>query len=165
MPKKPLLRETLRAKHALADYLAMGPGRSLERLWEQYRVQSASKTCPTNRLNTLKEWSAAWHWQGRAAEWELERAREFLDKRKAELEAMRERHLQMLTTLEGKAVQRLQTLEAKELSPAEMRRFFMDAMNMERLTRGQPTEIVGVPDEELDRLIEEEFERRAGKLA
>jgi hypothetical protein len=56
------MREGPRPRQAWADYVAMGPGRSLESLLERYRNVASA---PTNRLNTLKEWSVAFHWQDR----------------------------------------------------------------------------------------------------
>lgn len=57
------LIETPRAKAAWADYVAMGPGRSLESLVRRY--QSASGSVPTKRLMTLCEWSRTFGWQSR----------------------------------------------------------------------------------------------------
>lgn len=68
--------EPPKAVQALHDYAALGPGRSLPLLIERYRsgMQGAS---PTVRLTTVREWSAAWHWQDRVAAFdELERKRE-----------------------------------------------------------------------------------------
>ncbi|MGH2354095.1 MAG: hypothetical protein ACRDJN_21015 [Chloroflexota bacterium] len=59
-------RETARARQAWADYLALGPGRSLEGLLDRY--QSAPKAPPTRRLKTLKAWSRAYGWQARLGE-------------------------------------------------------------------------------------------------
>lgn len=68
--------EPSKAVQALHDYAALGPGRSLPALIERYRngMQGAS---PTVRLTTVREWSAAYHWQDRVAAFdELERKRE-----------------------------------------------------------------------------------------
>lgn len=55
--------ETPRARQAWADYLAMGPGRSLEQLAEMYR--SSTRSTPTRNLRTLKCWSGMFDWQDR----------------------------------------------------------------------------------------------------
>ncbi len=58
--------ETVRAKRAWADYLAMGPERSLSSLAERYwtaRTQGVS--VPTVRLMTLADWSRHFDWQAR----------------------------------------------------------------------------------------------------
>ena len=57
---------TPKAQAALADYLAMGPGRSLEGLCEQYRQRVRTEneaSVPTTRLATLGQWSAEYNWQ------------------------------------------------------------------------------------------------------
>lgn len=64
------MRETPKAQQAWADYLAMGPGRSLEKLLLVYedRVQTEGKpsvAVPTTRLATLQSWSTAFNWQDR----------------------------------------------------------------------------------------------------
>lgn len=52
------------ARTAWADYLAMGDGRSLEKLAEHYRTR-AEGAPPTRQLTQLKRWSAAFGWQAR----------------------------------------------------------------------------------------------------
>jgi hypothetical protein len=75
------MRETARAKAAWADYLALGPDRSLEKLAERYR--SVAEVVPTRRLNTLKAWSAAFGWQARLEEIADQAAREAEEKQAA----------------------------------------------------------------------------------
>jgi hypothetical protein len=60
------MRETPKASQAFADYLAMGEGRSLEKLAAQY--QGDPKVPPTRRYKTLRKWSALLHWQNRLIE-------------------------------------------------------------------------------------------------
>jgi hypothetical protein len=55
------MRETPRAKQAWADYLAAGPGRSLDKLLANY--QSRTGSVPTRQLSRLKRWSADYQWQ------------------------------------------------------------------------------------------------------
>ncbi|MCA9878713.1 MAG: hypothetical protein KC442_13055 [Thermomicrobiales bacterium] len=76
-------RETPRAALAFADYVALGPSRSLRGLHEHYLQQSAHKP-PTRRLETLADWSVRYRWQARistttteAAEMALALAAEF----------------------------------------------------------------------------------------
>lgn len=58
-------RANPKAEQAFLDYVAMGPGRSLEALRDRY--QSETEPSPTKRLATLKDWSARYHWQARIA--------------------------------------------------------------------------------------------------
>lgn len=56
------MREIAKAKKAKSDYYHMGPQRSLQKLWEQYR-QSPGDEVPTRRLATLRKWSTVHNWQ------------------------------------------------------------------------------------------------------
>lgn len=60
------MRETPKAKQAWNDYLAMGPGRSLEKLAIMYQTYTGK--APTVHLRTLKAWSVAHCWQRRLEE-------------------------------------------------------------------------------------------------
>jgi hypothetical protein len=62
--------ETVKAYKAFVDYCEMGGGRSVPRLWAQYRHLDVTEPAPTKRLRTLKGWSASNGWQARAAEYE-----------------------------------------------------------------------------------------------
>jgi len=64
--------EAQRPNAALRDYARMGPGRSLAKLLEVYQAQDDPRDrSPTQRLNTLKNWSARYSWVARTAQWEL----------------------------------------------------------------------------------------------
>lgn len=72
--------ESRKAIIACNDYLRMGPGRSLAKLLEHYQLQQRyltdAKTPPTKRLKTLKDWSAGYGWQERAALYDAENERQ-----------------------------------------------------------------------------------------
>lgn len=57
---------TDKAAEAFADYVDLGPKRSLEALVDRYKF--ASKPVPTKRINTLKDWSSKYQWQARISE-------------------------------------------------------------------------------------------------
>ena len=84
--------ETQRANHALGDYVAMGPGRSLSKLHQKYTGDTLGEEIPPTRwLGILKKWSSRYDWQARLARWaELERKRDetiWEDRRRQEREA------------------------------------------------------------------------------
>lgn len=58
--------ETAKAAQAFADYVQLGPKRSLETLAAAYRI--STEPAPTLHLRTLKEWSAKYRWQERIRE-------------------------------------------------------------------------------------------------
>lgn len=64
--------ETPRAKEAFADYLALGPDRSLAKLAKAY--QSRIGSVPTKQISTLREWSADFAWQDRIKDMATEQA-------------------------------------------------------------------------------------------
>ena len=51
------------AAQAFADYVGLGPGRTLEALAEMY--QARTEPVPTRQLSRLKIWSTAFGWQAR----------------------------------------------------------------------------------------------------
>ena len=56
-------RTNRRAEAALNDFLKLGSGRSLDALLKQYL---ADKTAPTQKAQTLQEWSERYDWQQHA---------------------------------------------------------------------------------------------------
>ena len=67
------MQETQRAKTAYAEYLAMGPGRSLEKLLAEYQERKRTgkgASVPTTRYATLADWSRKHGWQARVAAFE-----------------------------------------------------------------------------------------------
>ncbi|MEE8176488.1 MAG: hypothetical protein V3T65_00660 [Acidobacteriota bacterium] len=72
-PADPLRRsgvESVRANAAFRDYVAMGEGRSLEKLLAAYIHRASTEQLPSLKLNTLKKWSQRHAWQARLAAWE-----------------------------------------------------------------------------------------------
>lgn len=70
--------ETPRSYQAKKDYLAMGVGRSLEKLLAMYRQrkENGTGTAPTTLKATLARWSSIWGWvelSGRYDQWEGDR--------------------------------------------------------------------------------------------
>jgi len=62
--------ESRKANAALRDYIALGAGRSLEKLFEVYSNRAATIPLPSKSLNGLKTWSARNAWQARVTAWE-----------------------------------------------------------------------------------------------
>lgn len=86
------MKESAKAKTAWADYLGMGPGRSLEKLHRLYQVRQSNgeTTVPSVTLRSLEQWSSDFRWQERlqaivdeeariAAEKEAEYRREIME--------------------------------------------------------------------------------------
>lgn len=62
-------KETKRAVQSCNDYLLMGAGRSLEKLWQRYQAVT-DPLPPTRRITTLKQWSTDYGWVARADEYD-----------------------------------------------------------------------------------------------
>jgi hypothetical protein len=109
------MRETPRAQQAWADYLAMGAGRSLEKLLAAYRVrqESAGRTSvPAVRLRTLYDWSSAFGWQDRLSEIAERESQETIERRSAERRELegrgirdRDNRVSQLADLHGRLMQ------------------------------------------------------------
>jgi len=60
------MRETPNSKQAFEDYYGLGPERSVRKLAEHYKAESAAgKAVPTKRLRTVGEWSSRFDWPKR----------------------------------------------------------------------------------------------------
>lgn len=74
-------KETAKAAQAWADYFALGPGRSLEKLADQYL--SRTESVPTKQLSRLKEWSTDHGWQERLKQLASEQTAEVVELERA----------------------------------------------------------------------------------
>lgn len=176
--------DTPRSLAALADYAAMGPGRSLRDLAARYRRQSvdgASTTKPpTVRFETLGTWSTQGDWQARVAAYdaqiqtEADAERQALRRaRRAELEdrdyqeggLLRARVSEMLAEMpkflrrtESKVDQGGETVKiitlAMQAGPGELARALKVASEVQRLSVGEPTEIHKTIERELEALLD-----------
>ena len=125
--------ESTKAYAAFCVYRDLGTERSLEK---------AGQTLDKPRTRKwLGEWSAKYNWLERAMAYDdyLERKKRE-EKEKAILE-MAERHARLAMAFQQRIAQRLQEIDPAELSPADMARWLDIATKLERLSRGEPTEI------------------------
>jgi hypothetical protein len=86
--------ETAKAHAAFVDYVLMGPGRSLRKLYARYRdrteIGPGTEKPPTRRLATLSEWSAKHQWQDRLTAYQEERDRREQEAWEARRKAVRQ---------------------------------------------------------------------------
>jgi hypothetical protein len=113
-----------------------------------------SQNLPIN-VWTLRNWAEKYDWHMRADMRDHEAARlaeqqaiaakaqELAEANKA-IKDMRARHAQIATVMQGKIVQRLQSLEVDKLTPRDLAYWFDVTVKIERLSRGEPTEITDV---------------------
>ncbi len=96
---------------------------------------------PAGYIRWLHTWSSKYDWVTRAQAYDdyIERKKRE-EKEKAILE-MAERHAKLAMAFQQRIAQRLQEIDPAELSPADMARWLDIATRLERLSRGEPTEI------------------------
>ncbi len=113
---------------AFEFYVALGPGRSYQRVAEQFGVSKRTVT-----KHAVQE-----NWATRLLEAEAEARGRSETKAVETLEAMNERHLKVARALQAKAVKALQEL------PLDSARDILKALELglrqERLVRGEPTD-------------------------
>lgn len=117
----------------------------------------------------LANWSKdsiRWDWKSRAQAYDMHMDRVRQREREAKVRGMVDRHATIAENVQRKIVERLKTFKSETLSPANLIRWFDVAVKIERLSRGEPTEIQagtvtqfsaeldlsGLSDEQLDQL-------------
>lgn len=105
--------EPPRARQAFEDYVAMGEGRSLDRLWKAYRERQeigSEAATPTRRFRTLADWSTRYRWQERLANRERELAEAAWAKQKGALVQRRVKQLDALRRMSDRFLERIDEL-------------------------------------------------------
>ncbi|MBC7340903.1 MAG: hypothetical protein H5U02_00355 [Clostridia bacterium] len=123
--------ESRKAYQAFCAYRDMGPARSLAKVSQQLRKSKV----------LLQRWSVRWSWVARAEAWDDEldrRAREAQEQARLE---MVDRHARAAVAFQQRVLERLAELDPSELSPGDLVKWFDVAVKVERLSRGEPTEI------------------------
>lgn len=125
--------ESSKAYEAFCIYRDLGVDRSIEK--------TAKSRLKPGSYSWLRNWSSKYNWVERARAYDdyLEREKR-KEQEKAILE-MVERHTKEAMALQQKALERLKSLDPNELSTRDVLNYLMEAMKLERLSRGEPTEI------------------------
>ncbi len=139
------MRETPQAAQAFEDYYDLGDDRSIRKLAEsnQKYIKSVSK---------LLKWSTEHGWQERVKVRDRERAEAKRKKHDAEIEEMNKRHTQIGTSLQLKGIKRADSLlQKEEVTASEALRMIKLGADLERVARGEPTEISQVNGDKEER--------------
>lgn len=125
--------ESSKAYAAFCVYRDLGPERSLEKALQNLSKKRAKWQ--------LWQWSSKHNWVARCQAYDdyIER-RKREEKEKAILE-MAERHARLAVAFQQKVVERLRELDPYQLSPSDLVKWLDVATKLERLSRGEPTEI------------------------
>jgi hypothetical protein len=117
-----LPNESEQAYIAWSLYRDMEPPRSIRKLAER-----CSKS-----VSLLLRWSARWRWQKRLEAYLRNREETRLRELEKTIKKMKERHIGIAQMLQGKALERLQEIDPKQLSPDAIVRFLDLAVTLER---------------------------------
>lgn len=111
-------------------------------------------------LRQLETWSVRNDWVARAAFWDAHVDQVVQERNIEAIASMRERHARVAVAIQNKLVERLQTLDAAELTPAALVRWLEASVKIERLSRGDVSmslqldrPLAELSDEELDAAI------------
>lgn len=126
--------ESKPAYDAFLAYRDMGYTRS-------YRA-TAAKVQKARSL--IDRWGKQWFWQGRAAAWDSELAKQDAATQIQQQKEARKRHADIAKGVQVKVIQRLKTLKVDELKPNELIRWLDVATRIEREALGMTGYNVGV---------------------
>jgi len=93
------------------------------------------------KVRQWKTWSAGFQWVERAPAWDGEQDRVAREAQLKAVSDMRERHAKQAMMLQQKAIKRLGEMEPDELSPQLLLQYLIEAVKIERLSRGEPDSI------------------------
>jgi hypothetical protein len=125
--------ETPRAYAAFCVFRDLGPRRTLAAAAAAYYQRTADSL-----ERQVDKWSSAFRWVERAAAWDRHLDAEGRAAQQAARKEMAERHAREARGLQAKALERLRALRPEELSPADVLRYFVEAVKLERLALGEP---------------------------
>ena len=130
--------ESSKAFAAFTVYRNLGPTRSVAKV-SQILPETGKQSVS---LRWLEEWSSRYAWRRRAMAWD-----DFVEAaaQRAELDAiveMRRRHARNAQKIQEKALEKLEGLDLDEMSARDVLRYLVQGSQMERLSLGEPTEIV-----------------------
>lgn len=93
-------------------------------------------------VQLITRWGWQWHWQDRLDAYTIYQdtlKREMQEKAKRD---MAERHAREAQLMHQKIIERLRTINAQDLTPSDVAKWFDIAVKVERLSLGEPTENV-----------------------
>ena len=90
----------------------------------------------TSKLRQWFRWCSKYSWVERVNAWEREQQRLVFLARQDMIQRMQERHALQARALQGKAITRLKDMDAGELTPQAVLRFFIEAAKLERVSQG-----------------------------
>lgn len=124
--------ETTKAFEAFTVYRDLGYSRSIEK---------AANVLGKTRV-TLEPWSRKYSWGKRVAEWDAEQDRIAREAQIEEIKKMRKRHTDIASAMIIKAARALNRMKEEDIKAADISRFVEVAAKLERLSRGDTSEVI-----------------------
>jgi hypothetical protein len=121
-------------------YRLAGPTRSLLAIFNAERLQrgaAKAKSLPHAWASQAK----SWRWRQRAETWDQHQRQQARVAHAQAVQEMNQRHIQEAKALQGKAIQRLKTLDPEQLSSREVLRYCIESAKLERTSLGEPETI------------------------
>jgi hypothetical protein len=126
--------ETVKAFEAFTIYRDLGITRSIREVAKKLNKSVA----------LLGRWSSQYNWVERAQEYDDELDRKALLQQEKARRDMVKRHANHAMMFQQKVLERMQKMKPEELSPSELIRWFSESVKIERLSRGESTDIAEV---------------------
>lgn len=136
-------RESARAFSNFQRWRDLGPNRTIRKL----HASIAASGDPAPNMRQLEEWSRIHDWLDRAAMWDEHVDRETRAEQLDAIKGMRLEHARLGAAVVAKARVKLEALDASTLSVREAAVLFELGVKIERLSRGETTEEIGVRGE------------------
>lgn len=114
--------DTDKSYYAFTLYRDLGPTRQLTPVAEQIG----------RHLQQVSLWNMKHHWRARARAFDADQEQQWLDVRAATRHTVAQRHAELSRQFQSKVLERLETLDANTLSPADTVRWMEIALKVER---------------------------------
>ena len=155
------MAESTKHRHAFERYWRLGPERSIEALHAAMRAEGKAPS-----LRTLYAWSSKYQWQDRIADLERDARAAEHEARVAVIREMHERHVKEALLLQQRGAEWLATINETKATPDAAIRALVEGAKLERLARGEPTEVKEIHHDDADpRLSRLSDERLAALIA
>lgn len=126
--------ETAKAFEAFAKYRDLGITRSIREVAQELNKSVAM----------IGRWSSANNWVERVRKYDKDMDRVAILENEKKRRDMVKRHANQAMMFQSKILERLNSLNPDELSPNDLIRWFTEAVKIERLSRGESTDIAEV---------------------
>lgn len=125
-------RESAKVFALFAEFRNRGPTRS----YNQF-IRDTGRA-----RQTVFEMAGRWNWNERLEAFDRHNDRMLLHEQQQAIRDMANRHARVATVMLAKATERLREVDPGTLTPTQLVQFVETAVRVERLSRGEPTEVI-----------------------